>query len=69
MAPSTDRVVADVREKRHSIDRRIEPLHQRLERYNPRRIPWQAWSARAWPYFAMTMAAWRGDGIATTTDS
>lgn len=58
MAPSTDRVVADVREKRHSIDRRIETLHQRLERYNPRRIPWQAWSARAWPYFAMTMAAW-----------
>jgi len=51
----------DVREKRHSIDRRIETLHQRLERYNPRRIPWQAWSARAaraWPYFAMTMAAW-----------
>lgn len=58
MAPSTDRVVADVREKRHSIDRRIETLHQRLERYNPRRIPWQEWSARAWPYFAMTMAAW-----------
>ena len=58
MAPSTDRVVADVREKRNSIDRRIETLHQRLERYDPRRIPWQAWSARAWPYFAMAMAAW-----------
>ena len=58
MAPSTDRVVADVREKRHLIDTRIETLHQRLERYNPRRIPWQAWSARAWPYFAMSMAAW-----------
>ncbi len=50
MAPSTDRVVADVRDKRLSIDRRIDTLHQRLERYNPKRVPWQAWSARAWPF-------------------
>jgi hypothetical protein len=58
MASSTDTVVADVREKRLSIDRRIDTLHRRFERYNPKRVPWQAWTARAWPYLAMTMAAW-----------
>ncbi len=58
MAPSTDRVVADVREKRLSIDRRIDTLHQRIERYNPKRVPWQALSARTWPYLVMTLAAW-----------
>jgi hypothetical protein len=58
MAPSTDTVVADVRQKRLSIDRRIEMLRQRLERFNPRRAPWQAWSARAWPVLATAVAAW-----------
>jgi len=58
MAPSTDVVVADVRQKRLSIDKRIDMLQQRVERYDPRRIPWQAWSARAWPYLATVFAAW-----------
>lgn len=58
MAPSTDRVVADVREKRLAIDRRIATLSRRVERYNPKRFPWQAWSARALPYVASALAAW-----------
>jgi hypothetical protein len=58
MAPNTDAVVADVRDKRHSIDRRIETLRGRLQRFDPRRAPWQGWSARAWPFFATAMMAW-----------
>ena len=58
MAPSTDRVVEDVREKRLAIDRRIDTLGERAERYNPKRLPWQAWSMRAWPYVAAAIAAW-----------
>jgi hypothetical protein len=58
MAPSTDTVVADVRQKRTSIDRRIETLQQRMDRFNPKRVPWQAWSARAWPFVATVVAAW-----------
>ena len=61
MDPSTDAVVDDVRDKRLSIDRRIDLLHARLQRFNPRRMPWQAWSARAWPVLAtgMAMLMWR----------
>jgi hypothetical protein len=58
MDSSTDAVVADVRDKRQSIDKRIELIHERLERFDPRRLPWQAWSARAWPFVATMMAAW-----------
>ena len=58
MAPSTDTVVADVREKRVSIDRRIDMIRQRVERVSPKRIPWQAWSTRAWPVVATAIAAW-----------
>jgi len=58
MAPSPDTVVADVREKRLSIDRRIDTLHERLERFNPKRFPWHEWSARVWPIFATVFAAW-----------
>jgi hypothetical protein len=58
MAPSTDTVVADVREKRVSIDRRIDMLRLRLERFSPSRIPWQAWSMRAWPVVATALTAW-----------
>jgi hypothetical protein len=58
MAPSTDTVVADVREKRLAIDRRIDTLRQRVDRYNPRRVAWHAWSARALPYVASAVAAW-----------
>jgi hypothetical protein len=53
-----DAVVDDVREKRLSIDRRIDMIHERLRRFNPRRYPWQAWSERAWPFVATLMAAW-----------
>jgi hypothetical protein len=58
MDPSTDAVVADVRDKRMLIDKRIELIHARLQRLNPRRMPWQEWSARAWPFIATAMAAW-----------
>ena len=58
MDPSTDAVVADVRDKRLSIDRRIELIHERAQRFNPSRFPWQAWSARAWPFIAAATAAW-----------
>lgn len=58
MAPSTDRVVADVREKRLAIDRRIETLRERVDRYNPKRMPWHTWSARVLPYVASAVAAW-----------
>jgi hypothetical protein len=58
MAPSTDAVVADVRERRLSIDKRIDTLHERLERMNPKRLPWQAWSARVWPIVATVFVAW-----------
>jgi hypothetical protein len=58
MAPSTDTVVADVREKRISIDRRIDTLRHRIERFNPKRVPWQDWSTRAWPVVATAFAAW-----------
>ena len=58
MAPSTDRVVADVREKRVAIDQRIDTLRHRVERYSPSRVPWSAWSARAWPFVASAIAAW-----------
>ena len=58
MAPSTDAVVADVRDKRLSIDRRIELLRGRIEQFNPKRAPWQAWSARVWPLIAMGVVAW-----------
>jgi hypothetical protein len=58
MDSSTDAVVAGVRDKRLAIDRRIEVLRERLERLNPRRIPWQAWSARVWPFIATGMVAW-----------
>lgn len=58
MAPSTDIVVADVREKRLAIDRRIESIRQRVERYDPRRVAWRPWAARAWPYVASALAAW-----------
>ena len=58
MDSSTDAVVADVRDKRRSIDRRIELIHERLQQFNPRHLPWQAWSTRAWPFVATMMAAW-----------
>ena len=58
MAPSTDTVVAEVRGKRLSIDRRIDALRQRLESVNPGRLPWQAWSVRALPLVATVLAAW-----------
>lgn len=58
MDPSTDAVVADVRDKRLLIDRRIELIRERVERFNPTRFPWQAWAARAWPFIATGMAAW-----------
>ena len=58
MDSSTDAVVADVRDKRQSIDRRIELIHERVQRLNPARLPWQAWSARVWPFVATMMAAW-----------
>lgn len=61
MDPSTDAVIADVRDKRLLIDRRIELIRERVERFNPSRFPWQAWAARAWPFLATGMAAllWR----------
>jgi len=58
MDSSTDAVVADVRDKRLAIDRRIELLRGRLERFNPKRLPWQTWTARAWPFIATGVAAW-----------
>jgi len=58
MDSSTDAVVADVRDKRLSIDRRIDLIHERVQRMDPRRLPWRAWSARAWPFIATAMAAW-----------
>ena len=58
MDPNTDAVVADVRDKRLLIDRRIELIRERVDRFNPTRFPWQAWMARAWPFIATGMAAW-----------
>jgi hypothetical protein len=58
MDPSTDAVVADVRDKRLAIDRRIELLRGRIQRLNPKRMPWQEWSARAWPFIATGLVAW-----------
>jgi hypothetical protein len=58
MDPRTDAVVADVRDRRLSIDRRIELLRRRIERLNPTRLPWRAWSARTWPFVATITAAW-----------
>ena len=58
MDPSTDAVVADVRDKRLLIDRRIELIRERAQRFNPARLPWQTWAARAWPFIATGMAAW-----------
>jgi hypothetical protein len=58
MDPSTDAVVADVRDKRLSIDRRMDLIRGRLQRFNPKRYPWQTWSERAWPFVATFMAAW-----------
>ena len=58
MAPSTDTVVADVREKRLAIDRRIDAIRERVERYNPKRVARHALSARALPYVASAVAAW-----------
>jgi hypothetical protein len=58
MASSTDAVVADVRDKRIAIDRRIALLRERIHRINPKRLPWQSWSARAWPFVATGLAAW-----------
>ena len=58
MDTSTDAVVADVRDKRLSIDRRLDLLRARAQRFNPRRMPWHEWSARAWPFVASGMAAW-----------
>ena len=58
MDSGTDAVVADVRDKRLSIDRRIEQLRGRIDRLNPARLPWQAWSSRAWPFIATGMVAW-----------
>jgi hypothetical protein len=58
MDPSTDAVVADVRDRRLSIERRIELLRERLQRFNPKRMPWHTWSARAWPFIATGIAAW-----------
>ena len=58
MDPNTDAVVADVRDKRLAIDRRIELLNGRLQQLNPARFPWQDWSARAWPFVAVGAMAW-----------
>ena len=58
MDSSTDAVVADVRDRRLAIDRRVELLRHRVERYDPRRMPWQEWSARAWPFVATALVAW-----------
>jgi hypothetical protein len=53
-----DAVVADVRDKRLAIDRRIALLRERMHRINPKRMPWQSWSARAWPLVATGLVAW-----------
>ena len=58
MDPSTDAVVADVRDRRLAIDRRIGLLRGRMQQLNPKRLPWQSWSARAWPFIATTLVAW-----------
>ena len=29
-----------------------------MERFNPKRIPWQEWSARSWPVVATMFAVW-----------
>jgi hypothetical protein len=58
MDTSTDAVVEDVREKRLAIDRRIDVLHGRMQRLNPKQLPWQLWSARAWPFIATCLLAW-----------
>ena len=58
MDPSTDAVVEDVRYKRHMIDRRIDEIRGRIDQYNPKRLPWQAWAERAWPVFATAMLIW-----------
>jgi hypothetical protein len=58
MDTGTDAVVADVRDKRLSIDRRLDLLRARVQRFNPKRMPWQQWSARVWPLVATGMAAW-----------
>lgn len=58
MDPSTDAVVADVRDKRRSIDRRLETIRGRVQRFNPARYPWQAWSGRVWPLAVTLLAAW-----------
>ncbi len=58
MDSSTDAVVADVRDRRLAIDRRIELLRGRIQHFDPRRMPWQSWSARAWPFIATGLVAW-----------
>jgi hypothetical protein len=58
MDTSTDAVVEDVRAKRLAIDRRIDMLHGRMQRLNPKHLPWQSWSARAWPFMATALLAW-----------
>lgn len=58
MDSSTNAVVEDVRDRRIAIDRRIELLRWRLQRWNPKRMPWQEWSARAWPFIATGLVAW-----------
>jgi hypothetical protein len=47
-----------VRDKRLAIDRRIALLRERIHRFNPKRMPWQSWSARAWPLVATGLVAW-----------
>lgn len=61
MDSSTDAVVEDVRVRRVAIDRRIELIRWRMRRLNPKHLPWQEWSARAWPFIAtgLVALAWR----------
>ena len=58
MDSSTDAVVEDVRDRRVAIDRRIELIRWRMRRWNPKYLPCQELSARAWPFIATGLAAW-----------
>ena len=61
MDTSTDAVVADVREKRLAIDRRLELLRRRLTHFSPSHYPWQTWSVGALPVIVMglVLMMWR----------
>lgn len=55
MDASPDTLVNDVRQKRASIDRRLDAIADRLKRADPRRVPQQTWGLAAAPMAAVAL--------------